>query len=56
MSLSDGKGEHQVLLNYTEGKTPTVFLLYKSHQSFYVIMINSEQPFDEKIINILNLP
>lgn len=55
MSLSDEKGEHQILLDYTEGQTPTVFLLYKGHQSFYLIMINSEKPFDESIINILNL-
>jgi hypothetical protein len=55
ISLSDEKGEHQILLDYTKGQTPTVFLLYKGHQSFYLIMINSEKPLDESIINILNL-
>lgn len=55
MSLSDGKGEHQILLDYTKGQTPTVLLLYKGHHSFYFVLINSEKPFDESIINILNL-
>jgi hypothetical protein len=55
MSLSNEKDEHEILLNYTRGLTPTVFLFYKGHQSFYIIMINSKKPFDESIINILNL-
>lgn len=55
MSLSNQKGEHEILLNYTDGLTPTMFLFYKGHQSFYVIMINSKKPFDESIIKILNL-
>lgn len=55
MSLSDEKNEHQIILDYTKGQTPTVFLLYKGHQSFYLILINSEKPFNESIINILNL-
>ena len=55
MSLSNEKGEHQIILNYTEGLTPTVLLLYKGHQSFFLIMINSKNSFDESVINILNL-
>jgi len=55
MSLSNEKGEHEILLNYTRGQTPTVFLFYKGHQSFYIIMINSKKSFDESIIKILNL-
>jgi hypothetical protein len=58
MSLSDEKGKPQIVLNYTKGLTPTVFLLYKGHQSFYLIMINpidTKKPFDENIINIFNL-
>lgn len=55
MSLSNEKGEHEILLDYTKGLTPTVFLFYKGHQSFYIIMINSKKPFDESIIKILNL-
>ncbi|MWB95193.1 hypothetical protein GON26_12550 [Flavobacterium sp. GA093] len=55
MSLSNEKGEHQILSDFTKGLTPTVFLFYKGHQSFYIVMINSEKPFDENIIKILNL-
>ncbi|MNY41144.1 hypothetical protein D3C86_1759330 [compost metagenome] len=55
MSLSNEKGEHLILSDFTKGPTPTVFLFYKGHQSFYVIIINSENPFDENIIKILNL-
>ncbi|SHG60262.1 hypothetical protein SAMN05443663_103278 [Flavobacterium defluvii] len=55
MSFSNEKGEHQVLSDFTKGPTPTVFLFYKGHQSFYIIMINSKNPFDENIIKILNL-
>jgi hypothetical protein len=55
MSLSDKKNKHQIIFNYTNGKTPTVLLLYKGHQSFYLIMINAEKPLDENIIKILNL-
>ncbi|MDP4184832.1 MAG: hypothetical protein Q8862_06670 [Bacteroidota bacterium] len=55
MSLSNEKNEHQIILDYTKGQTPTVFLLYKGQQSFYFIMINSEKPFNESIIKMLNL-
>jgi hypothetical protein len=55
MSLSNEKGEHQIIFEYAHSRTPTVLLLYKGHKSFYLIMINSEKPFDESIIEILNL-
>lgn len=55
MSFSDKKGEHLILFDYGFSQQLTLFLLYKGHKSFYVIMINSEKPFDESIINILNL-
>jgi len=55
MSLSNEKGEHQILSDFTNGLTPTVFLFYKGRQSFYIIIINSKNPFDENIIKILNL-
>ncbi len=55
MTLSNKKNEHQILLNNTNGKTPTLFLLYTGHSSFYIIMINSAEAFDEQILNILNL-
>jgi hypothetical protein len=56
LSLSNGiTNKHQILFNYKNGQTPVLFLLYKDHQSFYLILIDSKKPFDEKIINILNL-
>jgi len=56
LSLSNGiTNKHLILFNYRDGSTPALFLLYKGHQSFYLILIDSEKPFDEKIINILNL-
>lgn len=55
MSFSNEKGEHQILSDFTKGPTPTIFLFYKGHQSFYIIMINSKNLFDENIIKILNL-
>ncbi|MEO6176383.1 MAG: hypothetical protein ABIP27_14625 [Flavobacterium circumlabens] len=55
MSLSNEKGEHQILSDFTKGLTPTVFLFYKGRKSFYIIIINSKNPFDENIIKILNL-
>jgi hypothetical protein len=68
MSFSDEKRKHQIIFDYIENIynhitkqfnpsfSSTVFLVYKGHQSFYVIIINSEKPFkDASIINILNL-
>lgn len=55
LALSDEKGKQQILFDYTNGQTPTVFIVYKGCNSFYIIMINSEQPIDENIINMLNL-
>lgn len=55
MSFSNEKDEHLVLFNYLNGKEPSLLLLYKGHSSFYVILINSEEPFDVSLIKILNL-
>ena len=56
LSLSNGiTKKHLILFNYRDGQTPALFLLYKGHQSFYLILIDSKKPFDEKIINVLNL-
>jgi hypothetical protein len=58
MSLSDEQDRHQIIFDYTGGKTRTVFLIYKGHNSFFLIMINTINPemqFDESIIDILNL-
>jgi hypothetical protein len=58
MSLSDEQDRHQIIFDFTGGKTRTVFLIYKGHNSFFLIMINAINPemqFGESIINILNL-
>jgi len=55
MSFSNEKEESQILFDYTNGREPSLFLVYKGRNSFYVILINSKKEFDESIINILNL-
>ena len=55
MSLSNEKGEHQIISDFTTGLTPALFLFYKGRHSFFIIMICSDKPFDENIIKILNL-
>jgi hypothetical protein len=61
MSFNNKKGKPQIIFDYSDKPykssfSPTVFLLYKGHHSFYVIIINSEKPFkNANIINILNL-
>jgi hypothetical protein len=54
-SLCDGKDEHQIIFDYTEGKTQSVVLVYKNQLGFYLIVINSKQKIDENCIDILNL-
>ncbi|MDP4206737.1 MAG: hypothetical protein Q8859_12170, partial [Bacteroidota bacterium] len=49
MSFSNEKGKHLVLVNYVKGIKSVLFLLYKSKRSLYVIIIQSDKPFDEKI-------
>jgi len=56
MSFTNENGEHLILFDFLSGKEPTLFLLYKGRGSFYAIFINSDKPFDESIIKILNLP
>lgn len=57
MSLNDAIYGPQILFNYMEGIAPTLFLFYKSYDSFYIIIINrlENKPFDESIISELNL-
>ncbi|MBP6302607.1 MAG: hypothetical protein KBB37_09805 [Bacteroidia bacterium] len=54
-SLSDGKDEHQIIFDYTEGKTQSVVLVYKNQRGFYLIVINSKQKLDENCIDVLNI-
>lgn len=55
LSLSNNNDEHQIILNYTEGITPSIFLIYEKNEKFYLIIINSRKQLEEDIINILNL-
>lgn len=55
ISICNKKGDPQIFFNFKSSKTPTIMLLYKGHNSFYVLKINSKKEFDEKIIKILNL-
>lgn len=65
LSFSNRVGEHLILLNYgnnvyedlrdfENGTEKTLFLMYKTKVSFYVIFVNSSEPFDENVINIFN--
>ena len=57
MLLSDGTGKPQVLFDYANERQYGLFLFYKGNDSFYLLIINSKQPFDpDKLINIFNLP
>ncbi len=55
MAFENGEGEIIALEEYTREFIPTLFLMYKANNSFYTITIHSDKPFDENIINILNL-
>ncbi len=55
VSLSNEYNEHQILFNYTMSKKYAMIIFYKGHTSFFIIIIDCERPFDENIINILNL-
>lgn len=55
LSLCNNNEEHQIILNYTEGITPSIFLIYEKNEKFYIIIINSKKQLEEDIINILNL-
>ncbi len=61
MSICDKRGEPQIYFNFTKNQTPTVLLLYKGHNSFYLIMVNPNNELykdikiDENIIKILKL-
>jgi len=61
MSICDKKGEPQIYFNFNKSQIPTVLLLYKGHNSFYLIMVNPNNELyknikiDENIIKILKL-
>ena len=56
MSLTDKNGKTQMLLKYKYPKK-TLFLLYKTKQSFIVIRVNCnhDEAINENVINFFNL-
>lgn len=55
MSFSNAQGDNLVLFNYKRKITSTLLLIYKHEGRFIVILINSENKFNDSVINILNL-
>jgi hypothetical protein len=56
MALRNENGGDQILFDYVRGPTPTVCLVYKGHNSFFLIVINNiNKPLNPDIIKILNL-
>lgn len=55
MSFSNSEGKNLILFDYKGISQPTLFILYKKNNSLYVILINSDNPIDEGVINLLNL-
>lgn len=55
ISITNNKKEPLILFDYGMNYKQTLFLLYKKDASFYLILINSIQPFNESIIEILKL-
>ncbi len=56
MLFSNDEGNPCVLFNYINDKQYGLFIWYKGDGSFYVLIINSDKPFDpKKLIKIFNL-
>jgi len=55
ITLSNEKNKHVVLLKYKSRHEPTVFLLYKMGEDFYVIVVNSKKQLDDDILKIFQL-
>jgi hypothetical protein len=55
MTFSDQTGENKVMINFPGGASTALLILYKANNSFYIILIDSDKPLNENIINILNL-
>lgn len=55
ISLSNEKNEHEIYIDYLPVQKQVIFLIYNSNKRFYIIMIDSDKYFDEKIMNILKL-
>ena len=55
MSICNRKGEPQIYINFSKSLTSFILIMYKGHDSFYIVMINSNKEVAENIINILNI-
>lgn len=55
MSFSNENGKHLVLIDYKDTLEYCLVLLLKKRNSFFIINISSNQPFNNSIYNILNL-
>lgn len=55
MSFANELDETQILFDYQNTVQPTLLLFYKIRKSFYMILVNSDEPFDERIMSLFNL-
>jgi hypothetical protein len=55
MALYDEFNNPQIVFEFRKDYASAYVILYKGHNNFYLIIVNSEELVDEKIINILNL-
>lgn len=57
LSLKNREGTDLILFEYPFSGTQSLFVFFKSKGSFFMVLINTRNiPFDEKILNLLNLP
>ncbi|HEX5552143.1 MAG TPA: hypothetical protein VFX43_02760 [Chitinophagaceae bacterium] len=56
MLFTNNEGKPCVLFNYANEKQYGLFIWYKDHGRFYLLVINSDNPFNsQKLIRIFNL-
>ncbi len=55
IAFENGKGQILAMRDYTRRIMPTLFVMYKTKKSFYIILINSKKPFGVNMLKILNL-
>ena len=55
MSFSNENEKHEIFLDYVPHQKQVLFLVYKSNQRFFIIIIDSYKYLNENIIEILNL-
>ncbi len=55
MAFENEEGDFLAFVDYPARPWETLFLMYKSNDSFYIIIVNAKVHFDESIIDIFNL-